>query len=99
MGEQLFVETTAISAVASQFDAGAELIDAAVRNHLHRLAFDGSRAGRVHVADGQQLRRALDRWAGELHRWSHASAEIAAALRAGARRYAEAEHRAASRVG
>ncbi|MGH3563590.1 MAG: type VII secretion target, partial [Mycobacterium sp.] len=64
-----------------------------------RLAFDGASAGRAHVAGGDALRRALDRWAGELARWSRAGAEIATALRVGAESYADAELRAAARVG
>ncbi|MGH3594596.1 MAG: hypothetical protein ACRDUT_01260, partial [Mycobacterium sp.] len=45
------------------------------------------------------LRVALDRLTGELAQWARATVEIAATLRAGADRYAEADLRAAARVG
>jgi uncharacterized protein YukE len=100
MGQQhVYVDTTAVRAAATRFDATAATIDAAVRTRLGRLAFDGAAAGRFHVAGGDALRRALDRWASELTQWSRASAEIAAALRLGADSYADAESRAAARVG
>lgn len=93
------VETAALRAAADRFDAGAELIDGAARSQLGRLTFDGACAGRAHVAAGDALRHALDRWAGELSRWSRASTGIAAALRTGAASYADAELRAAGRIG
>jgi hypothetical protein len=66
---------------------------------LSRLAFDGAIAGRAHAARGDALRTALDRVVDDVARWSRASAEIAAALRAGASRYSEADGRAAARIG
>jgi uncharacterized protein YukE len=100
MGQQhVYVDAPAMRAVTNRFDAAAEIIDAAVRTRLGTLAFDGASAGRAHVAGGDALRRALDRWVGELAQWSRASAEIATALRVGADGYADAELRAAARVG
>lgn len=100
MGQQhVYADTTALRAVADRFDATAQAIDGAVRTRFPRLAFDGASAGRAHTAGGDALRRALDRWAGELANWSRASAEIAAALRVGAAGYTDAELRAETRVG
>lgn len=97
MGQQYFsVDVAALHDVANRLETAAELITAAGRI---RLGFDGSAAGRVHAAEGDALRRALDRWPGELARWSRAGAEIAAALRSGARRYDAADLGAADRVG
>lgn len=77
--------------VADQFAGAAELVDDAVRNHLSRLIFDGSCAGRAHVARGAAVRAGLDRLAVELAQWSRAAAEIAAALRCGEERYTDAD--------
>ena len=85
-------------AVADQLTVAAEMIDAAVADHLSWLAFSGARAGRAHAAHGDTLRSALERLAAELSRWSRATAEIGAALRAGAGRYADAELYAAARI-
>jgi hypothetical protein len=100
MGQQhVYVDAPAMRGISSRFDDTAENIGAAVRTRLGRLAFDGPNAGRAHVAGGDALRRALDRWVGELAQWSRASAEIATALLIGADGYADAELRAATRVG
>jgi Excreted virulence factor EspC, type VII ESX diderm len=93
------VDIAAVRAVAHEFDTAAELLDNAVSTHLARLAFDGATAGRDHIARGDALRGALDRLSGELLEWSRAAAEIAAALQAGADRYADAELHSAARVG
>ncbi|CAM3099153.1 hypothetical protein BST27_16050 [Mycobacterium intermedium] len=92
------LDSAALRAVADRFSAAADLIDDAVVNHLARLMFDGARAGRVHAARGDALRVNLDRLAGELSHWSRAAREIAAALRAGAERYADADGYAAARI-
>ncbi|MGH3597791.1 MAG: type VII secretion target, partial [Mycobacterium sp.] len=89
------VDAAAVRAVANRFDATAQLIDGTARTHLGRLAFDGATAGRAHIAHGDALRVALDRLTGELAQWARATVEIAATLRAGADRYAEADLRAA----
>jgi hypothetical protein len=93
------VDVAALHVVASQYEAAADIVDAAVRTHLTGLVFDGATAGRAHVARGDALRAAVDHVVDQLRQWSRAAAEIAAALRASADRYAEADANAASRVG
>lgn len=92
------VDAAATHRVAGQFEAAAELIDGAVGEHLTRLAFGGAAAGRAHTARGEALRAELERLTAELSGWSRACAEIAAALRASAGRYEEAELYAAARI-
>ena len=87
-----------VRGIADRIDDAAELIGEAVSNHLSRLAFDGSRAGRDYAACGDRLRSELDRLAAEVSQWSQAADGIAVALRAGAERYAEAELYAAARI-
>jgi hypothetical protein len=93
------VDVAALIGVARQYETVADIVDGAVRSHLTGLAFDGAAAGRMHVARGDALRFAVDRIVDGLRQWSRASAEIAAALRASADRYAEADAYAARRVG
>ena len=88
------VDVSAVYAVADRLSAAAETIDSAVINHLARLAFNGASAGRAYTARGDTLRAALER----LTQWSRATAEISAALRAGADHYADAELYAAARI-
>ncbi len=92
------VDIAAVYAVGDQLSAAAEMIDDAVANHLTWLVFNGARAGRAHAARGDALRAALERLVAELSRWSRSTAEIGAALRAGADRYADAELYAAARI-
>ena len=92
------VDVAAVYAVADQLNATAEMIDDAVATHLTWLVFNGARAGRAHAARGDALRTALERVAAELSQWSRATAEIGAALRAGADRYADADQYAAARI-
>ena len=61
--------------------------------------FDGAAAGRMHAARGDALRAAIDDVVDRLRQWARAAAEIAAELRACADRYAEADARAARRIG
>ena len=91
-------DSRAVDGVADQLGAAAELIDGAVGNHLAQLAFGGASAGRAHTARGDALRVELERLAAEVSRWSRAAVEIAAALRAGADRYTEAELYAVARI-
>jgi hypothetical protein len=93
------VDVAALIGVARQYETVADIVDGAVRSHLSGLAFDGATAGRMHVARGDALRSAVDHVVDGLRQWSRASAEIAATLRASADRYAEADARAAQRVG
>jgi hypothetical protein len=92
------VDVAALLGVARQYEACADIVDGAVRTHLN-LEFDGAGAGRMHIARGDALRASVDRVVDQLRQWSRASREIAAALRASADRYAEADARAAQRVG
>ncbi|HJT92770.1 MAG TPA: type VII secretion target [Mycobacterium sp.] len=93
------VDVAALIGVARQYEAVADIVDGAVRSHLSGLAFDGAAAGRMHAARGDALRYAVDDVVAGLRQWSRAAAEIAAALRASADRYAAADDLAARRVG
>ena len=88
------VDTAAVRAAAQRFDSAAEVLGGV---SLNRLQFDGSVAGRMHVAHGHALRSALDRLAAEVAQWSRAAEEVAVALRVTADRYGDAELRAAAR--
>ncbi len=92
------IDVAATHGVADQFTAAADLIDAAVEQHLGRLAFGGAAAGREHTHRGDALRAELGRLTVPLSRWSRACSEIAAALRDSADRYADAELYAAARI-
>ncbi|OBI50066.1 hypothetical protein A5707_15395 [Mycobacterium kyorinense] len=94
-----FVDVSAVRAVANRFDTTADLIDGAARDRLSRLGFDGATAGRAHIASGDALHTAVYRLTAALSQWARASAEIAAALRVGAERYADADRRGAARIG
>lgn len=91
-------DSSGVHRVADQLDAAAELLDRAVGDHLARLAFGGAGAGRAHTARGDALRAQLERLTAEVTQWSRAAADTAAALRAGADRYADAELYAAARI-
>ena len=93
------VDVAALHAIARQYEAAADIVEGAVRTHLSGLVFDGAAAGRMHVARGDALNAAVDRVVDQLRQWSRAAVEIAAALRASADRYAEADASAARRVG
>lgn len=92
------VDVAALLGVARQYEASADILDGALRTHLG-LQFDGASAGRMHVARGDALREAVDRIVDRLRQWSRANREIALVLRMSADRYAEADARAARRVG
>lgn len=92
------LDSSGVHRVADQLGAAAELLDRAVGDHLGRLAFGGAGAGRSHTARGDALRVQLERLTAEVTQWSRAAAETAAALRAGADRYADAELYAAARI-
>jgi excreted virulence factor EspC (type VII ESX diderm) len=100
MGQKdAFVDATVVRTVASRLDATAVLIEGAARTHFGRLVFDGATAGRAHVGHGDALRVALHRLVSELDQWERATVEIATSLRVSADHYAEADLRAAARVG
>ena len=92
------IDVPAAHRVANQFAMAAEFIDRTVSDHLSRLAFGGACAGRAHAARGDALRVELERLVAQVSQWSRASAEIAAALRSSAERYADAELYAAARI-
>jgi hypothetical protein len=97
MGNQgVHVDVAALRTVADRFDRIAELAEQAART---RLVFDGSCAGRAHVAGGDGVRLRLGELIAGLALWSRSAVEIAAALRSGAARYADAEHAAATGIG
>lgn len=96
--DSAWIDVAAVRTTANRFDDSAELVNGANR-HLARLTFDGATAGRAHVVAGDAVRSALSRLTEELAQWARASAEIAVALRTGADRYADADQRAASRIG
>ncbi len=89
------LEVAAVRAVADQFDSVAEQLGRAAGIGL---GFTGLSAGRAHAAGGDDLRRALDQLAGDLAVWARAAGEIAAALRAGADRYVDADLGVATRI-
>lgn len=92
------VDVAALLGVARQYETSADIVDGAIRTHLN-LEFDGAGAGRMHTGRGDSLRAAIDLIVDQLWQWSRASREVAAALRASADRYVEADGRAAQRVG
>ncbi|OBH89084.1 type VII secretion target [Mycobacterium sp. E2733] len=92
------IDVPATHRIADQFRAAADIIDRALSDQLGRLAFGGPSAGRAHTARGEALRVELERLAAQVAQWSRASVEIAAALRASADRYADAELYAAARI-
>ncbi|MGC2655516.1 MAG: type VII secretion target [Mycobacterium sp.] len=96
---QTYVEVAALRAVANQLDCTAQIIDAAARNNLSQLAFNGATAGRGHIGRGNALHTSLNRLHVDLAQWSRATVEISAALRAAADRYADAELRSTARIG
>lgn len=84
------MDTAAVRLAAGRFAAAADILDGTPG----ALRFSGALAGRAHAARGDAVRAALDGLAAATAQWSRAAAEIAAALRADADRYAEAELRA-----
>jgi hypothetical protein len=93
------VDVAAVHDVARQYDAAADIVDAAVRTHLTALRFDGAVAGRIHAAHGDALRLAVDDLVHRLQQWTRAAAEIAAQLRSCADRYVDVDVRGARRIG
>lgn len=93
------IDVVAVRNVASEIDASAGALDAAVNTHVSALGFGGATAGRGYVARGDALRAALDRVSDGLTTWSRASTEIAMALRAGADRYLSSDERVGARIG
>jgi len=101
MGERpaTLVDIAALSGIARQFEIVADIVDSAAWQHLSGVAFNGATAGRMHVGHGDALRAAVDHIGDQLHQWSRAAAEIGAVIRTSVQRYADADARAADRVG
>jgi hypothetical protein len=93
------MNVAAVRDAARQYDTAADLVDAAIRTHLSELRFDGAVAGRMHAANGDALRLAVDDVVDRLHQWARAAAEIAAQLRSCADRYVDVDARGAQRIG
>ncbi|OBK70457.1 type VII secretion target [Mycobacterium sp. 1274761.0] len=93
------VDVAAVRYAAGRYDAAADILDTAIRTNLTGLRFDGAVAGRVHTAQGDALRIAVDGVVQRLHQWARAATEIAAELRSSADRYLEADARGAHRLG
>ena len=96
---QTFADVAAMRLIANRFEATAQLLETAARNHLSQLAFGGASAGRSHIARGDTLRASLDRLSADVSQWARATAEVTVALRAAADRYGDAELRSAARIG
>ncbi|MBU8821815.1 type VII secretion target [Mycolicibacterium goodii] len=93
------VDADALRAAANGYDAVAQTVDTIVRTALNRPVFDGAVAGRMHVAQGNAVRDALDDIIGAMRRWATSADDIAHVLRGSADRYGFADEYAASRVG
>ncbi|AFM15876.1 Protein of unknown function (DUF2580) [Mycolicibacterium chubuense NBB4] len=93
------VDVEALRALGREYRAAASIVDDAVRNHLSGMQFGASAAGRAYVAQGDQVRAALDGVTAALRAWSRAATEVAMVLRVSADRYRDADDRAAERVG
>ncbi len=93
------VDVAAVLDAARQYDTASDIVDAAVRTHLTGLRFDGAVAGRVHAAQGDALRLAIDDLVQRLHQWARAATEIATELRSCADRYVDVDARGGRRIG
>ena len=93
------VDVGALRAIAREYETAAQVVDGAVRTHLSDFAFGAACAGRAYVVHGDSLRAALDDVVMSLRQCSRAAGAVAAALRASADRYQDADARAAERVG
>src|SRR5262249_24003805 len=93
------VDVAALHAVARECETVADIVESAGRTHHPGVACHGGRPGRMPRGGGDARRAAVDRVVSQLRLWSRAPAEIAAALRASADRYAEADAGAARRLG
>ena len=93
------VDVAAVLDAARQYDTASDIVDAAIRTHLTGLRFDGAVAGRMHTAQGDALRLALNELVHRMHQWARAATEIAAELRSCADRYVDVDERGARRIG
>jgi hypothetical protein len=93
------IDTGTVLGAAHRYDTAADLLDAALRSHLTRLTFDGSRAGRSYADSGEAVRLAVERAGARLSDWSRSAREIATLLRTSVQSYTDADTRAAGRLG
>ena len=93
------VDVAAVLDAARQYDTASDIVDGAIRTHLTGLRFDGAVAGRMHTAQGDALRLALNELVHRLHQWARAATEIAAELRSCADRYVDVDELGARRIG
>lgn len=98
LSEPARVDIGVLLAAADRYAVAAEQIDDAVRSRLSALTFDGALAGRAYAAHGVALRGAVEELVEQLRHWSRAAAQISAALRVTADRFADSETRAAQRI-
>ena len=88
------VDPAALRAAAQRMDAAADIVTAALRTRLGGLQFDASVAGLGYAEAGGAVRAGVDRLVADMTQWADVARETAAALSAGADRYAEAESHA-----
>ncbi len=93
------VDVAAVLDAARQYDVAADIVDTAIRTHLTGLRFDGAVAGRIHTAQGDAVRIAVENVVDRLHQWARAATEIGAELRACADRYVDVDALGARRIG
>lgn len=93
------IDPSVVLDAAHRYDTAADLLDTALRSHLARLNFDGTRAGRSYADSGDAVRHAVERTCARLTDWSRSAREIATLLRSSAQNYADADGRAARRLG
>ena len=92
------VDIATVLDVARRYEAIADVLDGVTRTRLSPPSFGAADAGRAHAAHGDSLRRAIVDVVDQLRTWSRASNEIAAALRASADHYVDADVRGAGRL-
>ncbi|WP_395308085.1 type VII secretion target [Mycobacterium sp. AMU20-3851] len=93
------VDVAAVLDAAHRYDTVAATLDGAAQRCLTVLAFGGARAGREYSAEGEDLRRAVDRTVDALRDWSRGCRDLAAQLRVSAAEYVQVDDRAARRIG
>jgi len=93
------VDAGLLHSIAREYETVAGMVEGVARDQLSALAFGASTGGRAHVAHAEELRAALDGVVRALRQWSRAAGEVAAALRASATRYTDADERTAGRLG
>ncbi|WP_396899150.1 type VII secretion target [Mycolicibacterium sp.] len=93
------IDVAALLQLAGEYDAVADMVDAAARARLNGTVFDGASAGRAHIHHGDAVRLAVDDLTDVLREWTRSAREIATAVRTSADRYVVADAHASNRVG